>query len=756
MFIYKFPKLSFWNVIVLFYFISIFFTACTGYLSADSSILYSRYTNSNSQITDESRICTRINNTSYDCRDLTNQTYGSETMTAADYDSDGDTDILATKSSPFGISRICKNDGAGVFNCITIPSSSGTANDSKANDFDKDGDIDVAISYGNQANKICLNDGEANFSCTLFGPSNQIAVRLDVADFNNDDNTDIVVARQTYNGNNQAGYNAICLGDGLGGFNCQDMISELHYTDDLAVGDFNNDSFADVFFVNIPGSTNVDHSLCLNNGLGEFACTSTGIQTYNQTFDTGVTVNDFNNDTHLDVALADQLNRTTRSRICYGNGMGQFSCSLSLNTGSVSKVDSGDIDNNGYIDLAYISTQVNVKNPVCYNSENGFSCTFVDSDTGLNNDVSIVHINNITQNKAPVIVDIGNKSIAEGTNINFKILASDFENDSLAFTASNLPQGSSFVNGDFNWIPSYVQAGTYSITFTASDGVLTDSETINIFVTNTNRAPILSSVGNKIISENQTLSLTLSASDSDGDSLTYSALNLPNGSTLYGNTFSWTPTYAQAGNYENVEFIVADNGSPMELDVELVTITVGDVNRAPVLSNPGPRSVIEGNNVSFTINGNDPDSDNIVISSTNLPSGATFDSVTGQFNWTPTNSQAGVYTPTFTATDNGSPIESSSVDVVITVGDDPTPVEQAQIIIDTIISFSLPNNVTNSYMANLQKIEPFITAGQIQPALNQLNAFIIKVNQDYSQNKITLTQRNQLVSIAQTLINDLQ
>ena len=386
-----------------------------------------------------------------------------------------------------------------------------------------------------------------------------------------------------------------------------------------------------------------------------------------------------------------------------------------------------------------------------------YSITFTTSDNELSDSETIDII--VTDDAEPPVLSlIGNKTVTEGSSLEFSIVATDLNDDRVTYSATNLPNGAQLnsATGEFSWTSTFTQAGTYTVTFMASDGVLTDSETIDIIVNNVNRAPVLFTVGNKIISENQTLSFSLSASDVDGDNLTYSALNLPSGSILSGNTFSWTPTYAQAGNYENVEFIVTDNGSPMELDVELVTITVGDVNRTPELSNPGPQAIIEGQNVAFTITVSDPDGDAVILSSSNLPVGAIFNSNTGVFSWNPSDTQAGVYSPTFTATDNGSPIESNSVDVVLTVGDDPTPVEQAQIIIDTIVSFSLPNNVTNSYMANLQKIEPFITAGQIQPALNQLNAFINKVNQDYSQNKITLTQKNQLVSIAQTLVNNLQ
>jgi hypothetical protein len=129
---------------------------------------------------------------------------------------------------------------------------------------------------------------------------------------------------------------------------------------------------------------------------------------------------------------------------------------------------------------------------------------------------------------------------------------------------------------------------------------------------------------------------------------------------------------------------------------------------------------------------------------------------TGVFSWTPGTSAAGVYTPTFVATDNGTPVASSSLDVAITVGSNPTPTQPAQDVLTDVIAANLPNNTENSYLANLNKVGTFIQQGKLQQAINQLNAFIQKVETDYSHGTITVALRNQFVSQAQALIADLQ
>ena len=108
--------------------------------------------------------------------------------------------------------------------------------------------------------------------------------------------------------------------------------------------------------------------------------------------------------------------------------------------------------------------------------------------------------------------------------------------NTLTYTTGALPAGATFVGGVFSWTPTFAQAGSYpGVTFTATDNGtpnLAASETITITVTNTNRAPVLAAIGNKTVAENATLTITPSASDADGDTLTYTTGALPAGATV--------------------------------------------------------------------------------------------------------------------------------------------------------------------------------------------------------------------------------
>jgi hypothetical protein len=161
-------------------------------------------------------------------------------------------------------------------------------------------------------------------------------------------------------------------------------------------------------------------------------------------------------------------------------------------------------------------------------------------------------------------------------------------------------------------------------------------------VITTNHAPVLSSIGNKTVNENQTLSFIISSTDVDGNTLTYSASNLPSGANFNASTrtFSWTPSYTQAGSYTGVHFQVSDGSLTASEDI---TIIVTNINRTPVLTAIGNKTTNEGQTLTFTITGSDPDGDALTYSVSNLPAGASFNAATHTFTWTPNYAQAGTY-----------------------------------------------------------------------------------------------------------------
>jgi Putative Ig domain. len=301
-----------------------------------------------------------------------------------------------------------------------------------------------------------------------------------------------------------------------------------------------------------------------------------------------------------------------------------------------------------------------------YDQSGIYDVTFTVSDGDLSDSETItVSVGSV--NRPPELVPIGNKNAVEGSELSFSISATDPDLNTLTYYTSVLPSGAEFDEDTltFTWNPDYEQSGVHYITFTVSDGSLSDSETISIDVANTNRAPILSEIGNKNVAEGEELSFTVTGSDLDLDTLVYSAIGIPNDSDFdeLTHTFIWTPDYDESGSYE-VTFIVSDGDLS---DSETITISVGSVNRPPELASIGDKSAVEGSELSFRISGTDPDQDTITYSTSVLPSGAEFDEDTLTFIWIPDYEQSGVHYLTFTVSDGSlSDSETISIDVANT------------------------------------------------------------------------------------------
>jgi hypothetical protein len=96
------------------------------------------------------------------------------------------------------------------------------------------------------------------------------------------------------------------------------------------------------------------------------------------------------------------------------------------------------------------------------------------------------------------------------------------------------------------------------------------------------------------------------------------------------------------------------------------------------VNSENPFSIKTGKNLSFSLSATDPDNDYLVYSVTNLPPGATFNSRTGEFSWTPGYDQAGTYDVHFEVSDGSL---TDAEDITITVYDADIVTETRQSII---------------------------------------------------------------------------
>ncbi|MCJ7457550.1 MAG: cadherin-like domain-containing protein, partial [candidate division Zixibacteria bacterium] len=252
-----------------------------------------------------------------------------------------------------------------------------------------------------------------------------------------------------------------------------------------------------------------------------------------------------------------------------------------------------------------------------YTQSGTYNVTFKATDPSLAVDSEVVAITVNNVNLVPVLDSIGPRSVNEGANLTFRVHATDADGDVIALTATNAPTNSSFADsgnsaGSFTFNPSYAQSGTYNVTFKATDPSLAvDSEVVAITVNNVNLVPVLDSIGPRSVNEGANLTFRVHATDTDGDAITLTATSLPTNSSFAdsGNgagSFTFNPSYTQSGTY-NVTFKATDPS--LAVDSEVVTITVNNINNPPVLDSIGPKSVTEGQVLTFRVHATDINGD---------------------------------------------------------------------------------------------------------------------------------------------------
>lgn len=177
-----------------------------------------------------------------------------------------------------------------------------------------------------------------------------------------------------------------------------------------------------------------------------------------------------------------------------------------------------------------------------------------------------------------------------------------------------------------------------------------------------NDPPVLSTINSRAINEGQTLSFNVAASDINGDLLSYSVSNVPQGATFDPSTktFTWTPTFFQSGTYQNVRFEVTDG---YLTDSENITITVNNMNRAPAsVYAPSNGSIYNETDIIY-IRATASDLDNDTLNYSIMIDGSKV-STSASYNWTTNYSNSGNHVITFDITD-GTDIVSKTISVYV-------------------------------------------------------------------------------------------
>jgi hypothetical protein len=289
-----------------------------------------------------------------------------EDIAAADFDRDGDVDLVIVSEDQFGSAAAPKhayylNAGGGTFTDASarIPGRA-VSNAVAAADIDGDGDVDLVLG-NNGPESVLVNDGAGGFADESFRVPAVADVTQDVllADVDRDGDPDLVVA------NEEAGPNRLLMNDGRGVFALAPDAIPLRVqpeaTRNADLGDVDGDGDLDLMFANVVVAGSSPQSrLLLNDGAGRFADATADRLPVMTAASMDAEFVDLDRDGDLDIVTAPFPANLYRAFV--NDGAGRFTDATATVfpaglSGQAIEVEPGDFNRDGRVDL-YVATYI--------------------------------------------------------------------------------------------------------------------------------------------------------------------------------------------------------------------------------------------------------------------------------------------------------------------------------------------------------------------------------------------------------------
>jgi hypothetical protein len=192
-----------------------------------------------------------------------------------------------------------------------------------------------------------------------------------------------------------------------------------------------------------------------------------------------------------------------------------------------------------------------------------------------------------TSNRAPVISGTPPTSATVGVSYSFRAVASDADGDALTFSIQNKPSWAAFATSTGTLSGTPTASGAHSnIIITVSDGKAQTSLSafsINVGAAPTsNTAPVISGSPANRIDVNAAYSFRPTATDANGDALTFSISGKPSWASFSTSTgqLSGTPSTSHVGTFANIVISVSDGKTSVSLPAFSIDVTQASLGSA--------------------------------------------------------------------------------------------------------------------------------------------------------------------------------
>ena len=269
-------------------------------------------------------------------------------------------------------------------------------------------------------------------------------------------------------------------------------------------------------------------------------------------------------------------------------------------------------------------------------------------------------------NYRPLVSD-SNNTTPQNTDLTTQLQVSDKNQDTFTLTLVTAPTYGivTFITdtNTFTYKPNWQYLGQDSFTFKAFDGEkYSRVATCNITV---NTPPVATAGTLTVIQDSANNTVTLNASDVDGDVLTYIVVTNPIHGILSGSAPNLT--YTPTANYNGVDsFTFKVNDGTVDSSDVTVMISVNTlVNNAPIAT-AGTLTVIQDSaNNTVTLNASDVDGDVLTYIVVTNPIHGILSGSTPNLTYTPTANYNGVDSFTFKVNDGTVDSSDATVDLIV-------------------------------------------------------------------------------------------
>ncbi|MBF7073465.1 putative Ig domain-containing protein [Glaciecola sp. MH2013] len=281
-------------------------------------------------------------------------------------------------------------------------------------------------------------------------------------------------------------------------------------------------------------------------------------------------------------------------------------------------------------------------------------------------------------NQAPTIFSTPDSSGVELTEYLYQVSANDPDlGDVLSYRLSVAPDGMSIDSntGLITWTPALGQQGDFDVTVLVSDVAgLSDSQSFSISVIERNIPPLITSQPIVSATATETYVYEVTASDGNGDSLTFALGDFPEGLTIepLSGIINWTPPEALIGSQQALSIIVTDQRGAS--GTQTFSILVKEPNKAPVITTQSLPPAQEDTLYVQTLIASDENmGDMLTFSATEAPGNLRIDAQSGEIRWLPVNNNVGDNVVVLRVTDAAGLFDEKSFTVnVQNSGDAPT------------------------------------------------------------------------------------